>query len=55
MSNIKVAVIGGSGIYKLDAIKVKNQIKLHTPFCTHLMNILLRFQDYKEEEPKRKN
>lgn len=32
MSEIKVAVIGGSGIYKLDAIKVKNQIKVHTPF-----------------------
>lgn len=32
MANIKVAVIGGSGIYKLDAIKVKNQHKVHTPF-----------------------
>jgi 5'-methylthioadenosine phosphorylase len=32
MANIKVAVIGGSGIYKLDAIKIKNQIKMHTPF-----------------------
>lgn len=32
MADIKVAVIGGSGIYKLDAIKVKNQIKVHTPF-----------------------
>lgn len=32
MANIKVAVIGGSGIYKLDAIKVKNQIKVNTPF-----------------------
>ena len=32
MSGIKVAVIGGSGIYKLDAIKVKNQIKVSTPF-----------------------
>lgn len=32
MANIKVAVIGGSGIYKLDGIKVKNQIKVHTPF-----------------------
>jgi len=32
MANINVAVIGGSGIYKLDAIKVKNQIKVHTPF-----------------------
>ncbi len=32
MANIKVAVIGGSGIYKLDSIKVKNQIKVNTPF-----------------------
>jgi 5'-methylthioadenosine phosphorylase len=32
MSEIKVAIIGGSGIYKLDAIKVKNQIKVSTPF-----------------------
>jgi 5'-methylthioadenosine phosphorylase len=32
MSEIKVAVIGGSGIYKLDAIKVREQIKVHTPF-----------------------
>lgn len=32
MANIKVAVIGGSGIYKLDAIKVKNHIKVQTPF-----------------------
>lgn len=29
---IKVAIIGGSGIYKLDAIKVKNSIKVNTPF-----------------------
>lgn len=32
MSNVKVAVIGGSGIYKLDAIKIKKQIKVNTPF-----------------------
>lgn len=32
MSQIKVAVIGGSGIYKLDAIKIKKQTKIHTPF-----------------------
>jgi 5'-methylthioadenosine phosphorylase len=32
MANSKIAVIGGSGIYKLDAIKIKNQIKVHTPF-----------------------
>lgn len=30
--SIKVAIIGGSGIYKLDAVKVKNQIKVSTPF-----------------------
>ena len=29
---IKVAIIGGSGIYKLDAVKVLNQIKVETPF-----------------------
>ncbi len=32
MADIKVAVIGGSGIYKLDAITIKNQIKVRTPF-----------------------
>ena len=32
MSDIKVAVIGGSGIYKLDAIKIRKQIKVSTPF-----------------------
>lgn len=32
MSDIKVAIIGGSGIYKLDAIKVKGQKKVSTPF-----------------------
>lgn len=32
MSQIKVAIIGGSGIYKLDAIKVKNKINVETPF-----------------------
>jgi 5'-methylthioadenosine phosphorylase len=32
MANSKIAVIGGSGIYKLDAIKIKNQIKVYTPF-----------------------
>ncbi len=32
MSNIKVAIIGGSGIYKLDAIKVVDHIKMTTPF-----------------------
>lgn len=32
MAEIKVAIIGGSGIYKLDAIKVKNSIKVNTPF-----------------------
>ncbi len=32
MAEIKVAIIGGSGIYKLDAIKIKKQLKVHTPF-----------------------
>lgn len=32
MADIKVAVIGGSGIYKLDGIKVINQLKVSTPF-----------------------
>jgi len=32
MSPIKIAIIGGSGIYKLDTIKVKNQHKVTTPF-----------------------
>lgn len=32
MSQIKVAIIGGSGIYKLDAIKVKNKLTVETPF-----------------------
>ncbi len=32
MSRIKVAIIGGSGIYKLDSIKIKNQHKISTPF-----------------------
>jgi 5'-methylthioadenosine phosphorylase len=32
MSNIKVAIIGGSGIYKLDAIKVIKEISVTTPF-----------------------
>jgi 5'-methylthioadenosine phosphorylase len=32
MSEIKIAVIGGSGIYKLEAIKVKKTIKVMTPF-----------------------
>lgn len=32
MANNKVAIIGGSGIYKLDAIKVKNSLRVNTPF-----------------------
>ena len=32
MADIKVAVIGGSGIYKLDGITVKNKIEVKTPF-----------------------
>jgi 5'-methylthioadenosine phosphorylase len=30
--DVKLAIIGGSGIYKLDGIKIKNQIKVQTPF-----------------------
>jgi 5'-methylthioadenosine phosphorylase len=30
--SIKVAIIGGSGIYKLDAVKVRNHVKVETPF-----------------------
>lgn len=32
MSQIKVAVIGGSGIYKLEGITVKNEVNVDTPF-----------------------
>jgi 5'-methylthioadenosine phosphorylase len=32
MSDIKLAIIGGSGIYKLDGIKLKNQTRIQTPF-----------------------
>jgi 5'-methylthioadenosine phosphorylase len=32
MSQIKVAVIGGSGIYKLEGITVKNEVVVETPF-----------------------
>jgi 5'-methylthioadenosine phosphorylase len=32
MSRIKVAIIGGSGIYKLDSIKIINHHKISTPF-----------------------
>ncbi len=32
MSDIKIGVIGGSGIYKLDAIKVRKTHKVETPF-----------------------
>lgn len=32
MADIKIAVIGGSGIYKLDSVKVKEQITIDTPF-----------------------
>lgn len=32
MSEIKVGVIGGSGIYKLDAVKVEKTHKIDTPF-----------------------
>lgn len=40
MSNIKVAVIGGSGIYKLDGITVKNKIFVETPFGSPSTDIL---------------
>jgi 5'-methylthioadenosine phosphorylase len=32
MSQIKIAIIGGSGIYKLDTISIKKQHKIVTPF-----------------------
>ena len=32
MSEIKLAVIGGSGIYKLEGIKIRRTIKVETPF-----------------------
>src|SRR5690606_34007139 len=32
MADIKLAVIGGSGIYKLDGINLLNKIKVTTPF-----------------------
>ena len=32
MSEIKIAIIGGSGIYKLDGIKIRRQFKVETPF-----------------------
>jgi len=41
MSKIKIAVIGGSGIYKLDAIKVKEEIKVETPFGNPSANIMV--------------
>lgn len=41
MSKIKVAVIGGSGIYKLDAIKVKESIKVETPFGNPSADIMV--------------
>lgn len=41
MSKIKIAVIGGSGIYKLDAIKVKEQMKVETPFGNPSADIMV--------------
>lgn len=32
MGDIKVAVIGGSGIYKLEGIKIRDKLKVSTPF-----------------------
>lgn len=37
---IKVAIIGGSGIYKLDAVKVLKQIKVETPFGTPSADVM---------------
>ncbi|HXH76656.1 MAG TPA: S-methyl-5'-thioadenosine phosphorylase [Bacteriovoracaceae bacterium] len=41
MADIKVAVIGGSGIYKLDGIKIKEQIKVSTPFGSPSADIMV--------------
>ncbi len=41
MSKVKLAVIGGSGIYKLDAIKVKDSIPVTTPFGNPSAEIML--------------
>ena len=40
MSGHKVAVIGGSGIYKLEGITVKNKLKVETPFGNPSSEIL---------------
>jgi 5'-methylthioadenosine phosphorylase len=40
MSGHKVAVIGGSGIYKLDAIKIKAQHAVVTPFGTPSADVM---------------
>ncbi len=32
MSNIKIGVIGGSGVYKIEGIELIKEHKLHTPF-----------------------
>jgi 5'-methylthioadenosine phosphorylase len=41
VGKIKIAVIGGSGIYKLDGISVKEAIKVDTPFGAPSSDILL--------------
>jgi 5'-methylthioadenosine phosphorylase len=40
MSEIKLAIIGGSGIYKLDGITIKNKLKVQTPFGEPSSDIL---------------
>ncbi len=40
MSQIKVAIIGGSGIYKLDGIQIKNQFGVTTPFGSPSADIM---------------
>lgn len=41
MTGIKVAVIGGSGIYKLEGIKIKDQIKVSTPFGNPSADVMI--------------
>ncbi len=37
----RVCVIGGSGIYKLDGIKIKDQFKVNTPFGSPSAEVML--------------
>lgn len=41
MSGIKIAIIGGSGIYKLDGIKVLRQEKVETPFGSPSSDVMV--------------